>query len=523
MEDRETILRLLRAVTRRMRLDRLLQEVGFAACVILFVLAAFELVRPRFSGALGEQGLLILIATLGIFCAYVLYKALERVPMSRAASLADSRLPLYDELKSAYWFSSQEKSSEFVRAHIANAANTAKRLTGAAVIPLRLPRSMLLAGLLGVILVGAMWSQSDLVRAGTGQGSSRSQTDDQAESARALLAATASDAEEIRQLDRALSIFERDDVSRQELQNAMVEARSAIDQTNMRAAVAREGLAKLARAMRGQPQLEGIAEALEEGRTSDAIAMLQQLREELQQLPPGEDQSDSFEVAKSDLSDVDLQQALGQAARDISGMTGPMDEDTVNRLLENIENADDSMKMQARVTEAENRMATEGGMIAPNSSDSELAPGSTEDGGARPTSTPPPDTANTDLRGGAMFRGGVLVHTDEDRGDDGSTTGSPDGHASALALEGKATKRLDAKLELERVRVRSADDGNTDADESAWFYSASQQQASETAFADARARKDYERADVVNQGRIPIQQRQAVREYFINVHEGENQ
>ena len=113
---------------------------------------------------------------------------------------------------------------------------------------------------------------------------------------------------------------------------------------------------------------------------------------------------------------------------------------------------------------------------------------------------------------------------DADKGDDGSTTGSPSGDSASLALEGRATRRLDAQLEQRRVRVGSGDDTNSkDGDESAWFYSASQQQASEAALADVRAHEDYARADVVRQGRIPIQQRQAVRDYFINVHKGEDQ
>ena len=142
-----------------------------------------------------------------IFCAYILLQVLKRVPIAQAATLADSRLPLHDELKSAYWFASHSDASAFVRVHIANAARTAKRLSGAAVMPLKLPRNMLVAGLLGLMLVAAMWSSADLVRAGTAPGSQDTQPDDGDDSARAILAATAADEEEIKQLDRALSIF----------------------------------------------------------------------------------------------------------------------------------------------------------------------------------------------------------------------------------------------------------------------------------------------------------------------------
>lgn len=524
MEDREIILGLLRTVARRMRVARILQEVGFAACVVLFALVAFRLLQPRLGGALGGLDQPVLIAGLLVFCAYILFQALKRVPIAQAATLADSRLPLHDELKSAYWFASHSEASAFVRAHIANAARTAKRLSGAGVMPLKLPPNMLVAGLLGLMLVAAMWSSADLVRAGTAPGSQKTQPDAGVDSARALLAATAADEEEIQELDRALSIFEQDDATPLQLQEAMVAARGAVDQVNMRASIAREGLAKLARAMRGHPELEQVAQALEEGRTADAIAMLQQIKAELPQITGEDDGAEQSGVARTKESDMDLQQAIGQSARDLSRMAGNMNEETINRLLENLDDADQSMEMQTRTNATESRMGDMETIMIANTEGSELPPAGFGDEGARPTATPSPDTGNTDLRGGTMFRQGAMTPGEADKGDDGSTTGSPSGDSASLALEGRATRRLDAQLEKKRVRVGSGDDTNAkDGDESAWFYSASQQQASETALVDARARDDYARADVVDGGHIPIQQRQAVREYFINVHKGEGQ
>jgi hypothetical protein len=524
MEDREIIIGLLRAVAKRMRIARVMQEVGFAACVVLFALVAFRLVRPRLDGALGQLDQPVLIAGLFIFCAYILYQAFKRVPISRAAALADSRLPLHDELKSAYWFASHSDASEFVRVHIANAAKTAKRLSGASVMPLKLPRNLLVAGLLGLMLIAAMWSSSDLVRAGTASGLRQTQSDAGVKSARALLAATEADDEEIKQLDRALSIFERDDATRQELQKAMIDARGAVDKVNMRASIAREGLAKLARAMRGHPELEAIAAALEEGRTADAITMLQQLRAESSPQPGEDDGVEQPGVARTKESDTDLQHAIGQTARDLSRIAGGLNDETLSRLIENIENADESMQMQTRANATESRMGEMETIHFANTEGSELPPAGFGDEGARPTATPSPDTGNTDLRGGTMFRQGTIAPGDADKGDDGSTTGSPSGDAASLALEGRATRRLDAQLEQKRVRVGSRDDAaDKDGDESAWFYSASQQQASESALVDVRARDDYARADVVRQGHVPIQQRQAVRDYFINVHKGDEQ
>ncbi len=521
MRDREIILGLLRAVAARMRLSRVLQETGFAACVVLFTLAAFKLLQPRLGGALGGFDQPILIAGLCAFGAYIVYQAVKRVQLSQAATLADSRLPLYDELKSAYWFASHDDKSEFVDAHIASAARTAKQLTGSGVMPLQLPRSMLVAGLLGMVLLGAMWSRSDLVQANVGPGSPVLRTASDVTSARALLSATAADDEEIKQLDRALAVFERGDVSGSEMHEAMVEARDAIDQVNMRAAVTREGLAALARAMRGHPGLEQVAQAVEEGRTADAIAMLQQLREAASQIPGVDDGAEQSNVARTKRTDTDLQQAIGQTARDLSRMPGPMNEATLGRLIENLQDADKSIEMQTRANATESRMGDMETMMIANSEGSELPPAGYGDEGARPTATPSPDTGNTDLRGGTLFRQGAMTPGDADKGDDGSTSGSPSGDSASLALEGRATRRLDALLKRQRVRVESGDDANDKGDDAQWFYSASQQQVSESELSEVRAHKDYARADVVNQGRIPIQQRQAVRDYFMSLHEGD--
>jgi hypothetical protein len=303
MKDREVIIRLLRKVAARMRVARVLREAGFALCVVLFALAAFELIRTSLADAINGFYQSVLVAALVAFCVLVILRALKRVSMAQAASLIDARLPLHDELKSAYWFVSQQQQTDeggaaFVQMHVANAARTAQQVRGARVLPFRVPRSLILAIVPAVVLAAAMWSGPNLVRAGTAP-SAVAQSDSDLQSARALLAATASDAEEIKQLDRALAMFEEDDVSPQQLQMAVDQAREAIDQVNMRAAVAREGLAKLARAMRANPEFEPIAQALEEGRTGDAIAMLEQLRLENQAGAAGAAQAERAEAAQT--------------------------------------------------------------------------------------------------------------------------------------------------------------------------------------------------------------------------------
>ena len=528
MKDREDIVRLLRAVAGRMRAARVMHEAGFALCVVLSALAVFELVRVPLAGILTGFHRSVLVAGLVIFCLAVLWRAFKRVSMAQAASLVDARLPLHDELKSAYWFVSQQEpvdgaGAAFVRTHVANAARTAHALQGASVVPLRLPRTIVLAVLPALVLVGAIWSSPDLVRAGTVPGGGIAQTDSSGESARALLSATASDNQEIAELDKALATFERSGASRQERLEAMIQARDAVDQLNMQAAVTREGLAKLARAMKGQPGLEQVAAAIEQGRTDDAIAMLQQMREELGASPAGEGGSRQQDSAQTGREELPAGQEIGDTERDVTNMNGKMNDETISRLLENIEGAQETMRRQQRANAARRRMDEQGEMIGMTAQQSDLAPQQYSDQGERAMGAPSPDTGKSDLRGATMFRQASTLPSDNQQDDDGSQTGSPSGDSAARALEGRATKRLDAVLKLERVQVSGDDEAKEkDQQEAAWFYSASQQEQSEAGLASVRGRDDYSGADVMRPGRVPIEQRQAVRDYFINVHEGDS-
>jgi hypothetical protein len=526
MKDREVIIKLLRRVAARMRVARVLREAGFALCVVLFALAAFELIRTSLADAINGFYQSVLVAALVAFCVFVILRALKRVSMAQAASLIDARLPLHDELKSAYWFVSQQQQADeggaaFVQMHVANAARTAQQVRGARVLPFRVPRSLILAIVPAVVLAAAMWSGPNLVRAGTAP-SAVEQSDSDLQNARALLAATASDAEEIKQLDRALAMFEEDDVSPQQLQMAVDQAREAMDQVNMRAAVAREGLAKLARAMRANPEFEPIAQALEEGRTGDAIAMLEQIRLENQAGAAGAAQAERAEAAQTTRSETELEQSIGQSARELASMTGTINDEALARLIDNLDDMDTNMQMQQRVNETRARSSNMSDMMRMNSQRSSLTASRFDDREQRPTAEPSPDSGKSDMRGGTMFRQGAMSRGDEPEADDGSTTGASTGHSAALALEGRATRRLEAQLKRETVRVGSDEEGSEKSDDSSWFYSASQQEKSQAALADVRARDDYNRADVMQPSRIPIQQQQAVRDYFINIHEGNN-
>jgi hypothetical protein len=139
-----------------------------------------------------------------------------------------------------------------------------------------------------------------------------------------------------------------------------------------------------------------------------------------------------------------------------------------------------------------------------------------------PNATASPDTGNADIRGGTMFRqGAVTRRNDDDPARDGNMSGSAEGDSEALALEGAATSRLDAQLKLEAIHRRDDADNDDEKADQGWFYSASQEQKSLLGFEDVRARPNFDRENAMSFERIPIRQKQAVKDYFLNLHESE--
>jgi hypothetical protein len=121
-----------------------------------------------------------------------------------------------------------------------------------------------------------------------------------------------------------------------------------------------------------------------------------------------------------------------------------------------------------------------------------------------------------------MFRqGAVTRRNDDDPARDGNMSGSAAGNSEALALEGAATRRLEAQLKLEAVQRRDDADEEGDKADQGWFYSASQKQNSLLGFEDVRTRPNFDRESAMSFERVPIRQKQAVKDYFLNLHESE--
>ena len=289
----------------------------------------------------------------------------------------------------------------------------------------------------------------------------------------------------------------------------------------MEAAAAREGLVRLAEAMRANPRFEKAAEALRAGRNEEALAMLRQMRAGLGDQDARAPEKDETRLLSDSEKGPDrgIEERLAEAGRDLNGINARVDQDAIDRVVNALQEAKQQLEVQNRVTEVKRRLQD---AMIPTSQRSALTASQFDSSDNAPNATASPDTGNADIRGGTMFRqGAVTRRNDDDPAHDGNMSGSAAGDSEALALEGAATRRLDAQLKLEAIQRRDDAGSDDEKADQGWFYSASQEQKSLLGFEDVRARPNFDRENAMSFERIPIRQKQAVKDYFLNLHESE--
>jgi hypothetical protein len=269
---------------------------------------------------------------------------------------------------------------------------------------------------------------------------------------------------------------------------------------------------------------EGVGRALERGNLKEAIVLLKEKQEQLSALADTDQNLnvDNQQAGATARSDNISTGEIGDAARDLLNEVGQPDPRNITRLIENLEQAQQDMESQERANTAASRMESAGERIGIAQT------GAADYGGRSATSdqaeagngTPSPDAGNNDMTGGSLFRRGSITANEEDQGDDGSSTGAPEGHAAALALEGRMTKRLDAILRLEKTEVEG--DDSVESEDSAWEFQASKQGKARTEIVQGLDTITYQDSNVINGEFVSVEQRKSVQQYFLEIHEGNN-
>ena len=519
MKDREIIAEVLHGIGRRLWVGRALREALFGLCVLLYFLIALRMsgmLAPEIPAA-GMPALALVLAGTVAFLAYLAWRMSRKVTLLQAAAHADAGAGLRDELKSAYWFVSHDEKSPFIDVQVARAAEKAHSLDVRQIVPGRLPPSLYGAMALGAALAFVTWLSPRLVPLWDANAAVLP-TVAQGQDLRALLLDAPTDAR-IEKLDQALETLEDEAATAAQKQQALEAMREISEQTNMEALAARDGLARFADTIATNPKLGEVAEALKAGNNAEAIALLEEIRAGL--APEGKENETFPEPAPGTQSQGALAEDPDASGRSLAGNTPQLSADAVSQAIRKIEEVTRETEIQNRVEQvrrgAKERMST----TAQRSAGRANAFGASNNLEAG-NPTPAPENGNTDMAGGAMFRQGEANREeDADGAQEGSRTGSAAGESDAMPVLGRATQRLDAQLRLEAIERRDDGKQGEDEDDKNWVYTGSQQQASALEYEEVLARGSFDRESAGQHDRIPVRQKQMVKNYFLNLHESE--
>src|SRR5205809_665507 len=290
MSDKEIIIKSLERVERRIRTNRLLNELALGATYFLafpLALKVWDLFDPLRGATIAFiAGIWILL-----FAAYVVWRSLYRATLRQAAAVIDKAAGLNDEIKTAFWFIHNPRPSEWVDVQIHRASINAKRMNLDTFFPRRLPKtSYVAAGLLllftGLNFVPLPWNHNWLALQAA---PAFALTPDEA----AILKQTEAllrKAEKLKQPELAEKLEE----IVQQLQEGKIDAaqaaqmldllQSLLDEGNLDTASIREGLEEMARDLAESDKLEPTAEAMKNKELNLAADELRKLAEQLQNL-----------------------------------------------------------------------------------------------------------------------------------------------------------------------------------------------------------------------------------------------
>ena len=479
MSDQEVILRALELVRRRLRLARALRDAVIVSGMIAALLVLWRMLylfpgRAPLVAVAVLAALLLLVAGLLLLVRSAL---VARCTLGGAAALADARAGLTDELQSAHWFLQHPTPSAWVEAQVAHAARSAQRLNPAALFPLRFGRRGLIAAGAAPLMVLVAWLVPPL--APPSDAAVAALPDAQASQVQVLreLADQVRDETTARKLREAIDAVESKGATAEEKQRALAEAQRVLEQQDLQAASAREGLYRLADKLRGQQRLEQVAKALEEGDAARAASLVQRMAQ-----TPGAEGREADSSVESRRDDRDLERLLDVVARDQSAeqseAASAAAKETVDRLREIAEQLD----TQERLSQSARALQQLQLQVAQRSP---LAAGRFGQQAAAQNSTPAPQTGQTSMPGGMMFRTtAVARETTPSAQQEGSKSGSALGDSRADSVLGAKATSLEVQLKQEAVLDRPQQD---DRAGTGWFYTESRQQAATLGFEDVRA------------------------------------
>src|SRR5438876_6357897 len=287
MSDKEIIIKSLERVERRIRTNRLLNELALGATFFLafpLALKVWDLFDPLRGATIAFiAGIWILL-----FAAYVVWRSLYRATLRQAAAVIDKAAGLNDEIKTAFWFIHNPRPSDWVEAQIHRAARSAQSAHVDRFFPRQIPKMLYLATafiLLFIVLnfVPLPWNHNWLALQAAPAFNLTPEESAILKQTEALLrkAEKLKQPELVQKLEDIVQQLQEGKIDAAQAAQMLDALQSQLDEGNLDAASIREGLEEMAKDLAQSDKLEATADAMKNKELNPAADELRKLAEKL--------------------------------------------------------------------------------------------------------------------------------------------------------------------------------------------------------------------------------------------------
>jgi hypothetical protein len=534
MSDQEIIVASLRRVERRIRTNRLLHELTRGAALFLAIpllLKIWDLFEPLRAVTVSIfVGIWVLL-----FAAYVVWRFLQKGTLGEAASDADKKAELRDELKTAFWFINNPRPSEWIEAQIHRAAGNVQTLRLDVLYPRHIPKNSYVAAAMLVLFVilnfaPLPWNHNWLALQAAPaftlndkEASILKQTEELLRKAEKL-----KQPELVQKLEDVVEQLQEGKIDAQQAAQMLDDIQNQLEEGNLDAASINEGLEEIAKDLQQSDKLEPTGEAMQNKQLNLAADELRKLAEKLamntpeaskqmqkslqqaaENTRPGlEELARLLKEAAENLKDQQqqaAQESLDGAAQELESLQQRIDSQQLkNMASQQLQSLKESLQQrQSSGKPGQRGQQQQAAGKGQNAQGQKPQPGQNgEDGqsqsGDNGTDGEPTDQAGQQGQPGAPMPG------------NGEGTGlMPGGKGGGDApREGSATQ-LDVKLQQEKVEgMVDAAEKPEDIEES------SKQERSRLDYRNVRSDLSPAQKDLLNQDRIPWEYRPLIKNYF---------
>jgi hypothetical protein len=533
MSDQDIIIASLKRVERRIRTNRLFNELTFGITLFLafpIALKLWDLVSP-----IRGRTVAILAGLWGVlFIGYIVSRVLQKDTLSHAASSVDKNAGLHDEIKTAFWFINNPRPSAWVDTQIKRAASKAQAINVDGLYPRRIPRTSYIAAamiLIFVVLnvVPLSFNHNWLALEAAPAFSLTPEETAILKETEALLreAEKLQQSELVQQLEEIVQQLQEGAIDAAQAAQMLENIQSQLDEGNLDMASISQGLEEIAQDFEQSEETQPAGQAMKEKELSEAAEELRKLAEKLEQNKgeSNEDVQQSLEQASENqrpgleelakllkeaaenLKNQDqegVKQSLDQAAQELSELQQKMQsQDLKNMASQQLKSLQDSLRQrqQASQNKKNQQSAQKGEPQAGPPQDGETGEqeaGETQDQAGDGEGEP------TDQEGGQEGQPGMAQEAD---GDGGGLMPSGKGGGDA-PREGAPTK-LDVKLAQEKL-AGMQDQGTKPED----IEEESKQERSRLDYRNVKSELSPAQKDLLNQDRIPWEYRPLIKNYF---------